>query len=83
MIRSWSVSREVIRARGFLAAYDVSSGQQKWRFETIPVPGEFGHETWQNDEWKTGGGPTWNTGSYDPVTDLLYWGLAIRPKFCR
>ena len=62
-------------ARGFLAAYDVSSGQQKWRFETIPVPGEFGHETWQNDAWKTGGGPTWNTGSYDPVADLLYWGV--------
>jgi alcohol dehydrogenase (cytochrome c) len=62
-------------ARGFLAAYDVSTGQQKWRFETIPGPGEFGHETWQNDAWRMGGGPTWNTGSYDPVTDLLYWGV--------
>jgi alcohol dehydrogenase (cytochrome c) len=61
--------------RGFLAAYDVSTGQQQWKFETIPGPGEVGHETWKNDAWRTGGGPTWVTGSYDPSTDLLYWGV--------
>src|SRR3984893_14991094 len=61
--------------RGFLAAYDVSTGQQQWKFETIPGPGEVGHETWENDAWRTGGGTTWITGSYDPSTDLLYWGV--------
>jgi alcohol dehydrogenase (cytochrome c) len=61
--------------RGFLAAYDVFTGQQQWKFETIPSPGEVGHETWENDAWRTGGGATWNTGSYDPSTDLLYWGV--------
>ena len=61
--------------RGFLAAYDVSTGQQQWKFETIPGPGEVGHETWENDAWRTGGGSTWNTGSYDPSTGLLYWGV--------
>lgn len=61
--------------RGFLAAYDVSTGQQQWKFETIPGPGEIGHETWENDAWQRGGGSTWNTGSYDPTTDLLYWGV--------
>ena len=34
-----------------------------------------GHETWKNDAWRTGGGGTWITGSYDPATDLLYWGV--------
>jgi alcohol dehydrogenase (cytochrome c) len=63
------------RIRGFIAAYDVSTGQQQWRFDTIPGPGEFGHETWKNDAWQTGGGGTWITGSYDPSSDLLYWGI--------
>ena len=61
--------------RGFLAAYDVSTGQQQWRFNTIPGPGEAGHETWENQAWQSGGGATWNTGSYDPSTGLLYWGV--------
>jgi len=61
--------------RGFLAAYHATTGQQDWRFDTIPGPGEPGHETWQNEAWKSGGGPTWVTGSYDPSLDLLYWGV--------
>jgi alcohol dehydrogenase (cytochrome c) len=63
------------RIRGFLAAYDAATGKQQWRFDTIPGPGEPGHETWENDAWRTGGGATWVTGSYDPTTDLLYWGV--------
>jgi alcohol dehydrogenase (cytochrome c) len=62
-------------ARGFLAVYDVSTGQQQWKFNTVPGPGEAGHETWLNDAWRSGGGGTWITGSYDPSTDLLYWGV--------
>jgi alcohol dehydrogenase (cytochrome c) len=61
--------------RGFLAAYDVTTGEQQWKFDTIPGPGEAGHETWQNEAWKHGGGATWVTGSYDPSLDLLYWGV--------
>ncbi|HEY6945967.1 MAG TPA: PQQ-binding-like beta-propeller repeat protein [Candidatus Acidoferrum sp.] len=61
--------------RGFVAAYDAETGQQKWRFNTIPGPGEFGHDTWKNDAWQSGGGSTWVTGSYDPSLDLVYWGV--------
>lgn len=63
------------RIRGFLAAYDVTTGKPKWKFDTIPGPSEFGHNTWENGAWRTGGGGTWVTGSYDPTTGLLYWGV--------
>ncbi|MGH7832630.1 MAG: pyrroloquinoline quinone-dependent dehydrogenase [Candidatus Binatia bacterium] len=59
--------------RGFLDAYDAKTGKQAWRFWTIPGPGEPGHKTWEGDSWKTGGGGTWVTGSYDAELNLIYW----------
>ncbi|MBX6322493.1 MAG: PQQ-binding-like beta-propeller repeat protein, partial [Rhodospirillaceae bacterium] len=51
------------------------TGALEWTAYTIPAPGEPGSETWpEGDAWKTGGGPTWLTGSYDPDTNTLYWG---------
>ncbi len=61
--------------RGFLDAYDARTGVRRWRFWTVPAPGEAGSDTWTGDSWKTGGGATWVTGSYDPELDLLYWGV--------
>ena len=59
--------------RGFVDAYDADTGQRRWRFETVPGPGQPGHETWAGDSWKTGGAPAWITGSYDPELNLVYW----------
>ena len=59
--------------RGFLDAYDAITGRRVWRFNTVPGPGEVGHDTWKTDSWKLGGAPTWLTGSYDPELDTLYW----------
>src|SRR5258705_1203491 len=61
--------------RGFIAAYDAKTGKEVWRFNTIPGPGEPGHETWSGDDWKNGGASVWNTGSYDPALNLTYWGI--------
>ena len=61
--------------RGFLDSYDAKTGERRWRFQTIPGPGEPGHETWSGDAWKTGGGAAWLSGAYDPGLDLLYWGV--------
>ena len=61
--------------RGFIDAYDARTGKRAWRFYTIPGPGEPGSETWSGDSWKTGGGSTWVTGSYDPELNLIYWGV--------
>ena len=72
--------------RGFIAAYNVATGREAWRFYTIPAPGEPGSETWERcpqgttafcdpEPWKHGGGSIWLTGSYDPQLNLTYWGV--------
>lgn len=61
--------------RGFVAAYDAESGNEAWRLNTVPGPGEPGHETWPaGDAYKTGGASIWITGSYDAETGLAFWG---------
>ena len=62
------------RVRGFIAAFNVTTGKEVWRFFTVPAPGEPGNETWSGDSWKTGGAAVWNTGSYDADLNLTYWG---------
>jgi alcohol dehydrogenase (cytochrome c) len=59
--------------RGFVAAYDAATGTRKWRFWTIPGPGEFGSSSWPGDSYLHGGGTTWMPGTYDPQLNALYW----------
>ena len=62
--------------RGFIDAYDPNTGARVWRFYTIPAAGEPGSETWSDPAvLPRGGGATWQTGSYDPELNLLYWGV--------
>ena len=63
--------------RGWLEATDLNTGKRRWRRYTIPGPDEPGGDTWVDDHeaYKTGGGATWVTGSYDGELDLLYWGV--------
>jgi alcohol dehydrogenase (cytochrome c) len=60
--------------RGFVAAFDPKTGKEIWRFYTIPGPGDPGFESWNGDDWKTGGAPVWNMGSFDPALNLVYFG---------
>jgi alcohol dehydrogenase (cytochrome c) len=62
--------------RGFIAAFDAKTGREAWRFNTVPGPGEAGHETWPagTDAWEHGGGSIWVTGAYDPDLNLMYFG---------
>lgn len=60
-------------APGYVDAYDARTGKRLWRRLTIPAKGEPGNETWAGESWKTGGGPTWATGSYDPELNLILW----------
>jgi quinoprotein glucose dehydrogenase len=49
---------------GYIRGYDVRTGQRLWTFRTIPQPGEFGHETWENGAWEYTG----NTGAWGPLS---------------
>lgn len=60
-------------ARGFVAAYDLATGKEAWRFWTVPSRGEPGSETWIGNEIDHPGAVTWMTGSYDPAAGLVYW----------
>jgi alcohol dehydrogenase (cytochrome c) len=59
--------------RGFIDAHDAATGERKWRFHTIPGPGEPGSETWEGESWKVGGSPAWITGTFDPATNTTFW----------
>jgi len=62
--------------RNWLAGLDPKTGEQKWKTFIVPAPGEPGSETWKDkvNAWQTGGGALYVTGSYDPGTNLTYWG---------
>lgn len=61
--------------RGFIVALDSKTGEERWRFRTIPNPGEPGSDTWAGDSWQQGGAAAWMTGSYDAVHNRIYWGI--------
>ena len=72
--------------RGYVSAYDVNTGEMKWRFYTVPgdrnkpqesLALEAALETWSGDEWYKlggGGGTAWDSLVFDPELDLLYIG---------
>lgn len=65
--------------RGVIVAFDANTGKERWRFHSIPGPGEAGNESWGGESWRNGGASTWLTGSYDAENDILYWGVG-NPK---
>lgn len=60
-------------AKGLVRAFDVRTGKQIWRFNTIPYPGEPGNETWENGSWEwTGNTGVWTQISVDEESGLVY-----------
>jgi glucose dehydrogenase len=61
--------------KGLVRAFDVRSGKVLWTFNTIPKPGEFGNDTWENESWATNG----NTGVWTQITVDEEAGLVYLP----
>ena len=67
--------------RGFVAALTAATGEEAWRFWTVPAKGERGSETWADFPLEWGGAPTWTSGSFDPELNLCV--LADRESVAR
>src|SRR6185503_5881881 len=60
-------------AKGYVRGYDARTGKRRWIFHTIPLPGEFGYDTWLNESASyTGNTGVWATMSADPELGLVY-----------
>jgi alcohol dehydrogenase (cytochrome c) len=61
--------------RGWVKAFDADTGHELWHFNTVPGPGEYGHDSWpaDNDSWRWGGGAVWSTPAIDPELGLVYF----------
>ena len=65
-----------VAAPGDIRAFDVRTGEEVWRFRTVPRPGEFGNDTWEGDSWKDrGGANAWGGLSVDAGRGLVFAGL--------
>ncbi len=60
--------------RGSISAFDAHTGKRLWRTYTIPAPDEPGGHTWEGSSHQMGGGSVWITGTYEPSTNITYWG---------
>jgi alcohol dehydrogenase (cytochrome c) len=57
---------------GNISAFDPETGKRLWKFQTIPGPGQPGHDTWSGDSWKRGGAAVWAPMALDVKNGVLY-----------
>jgi len=62
-------------SKGIVRAFDVRTGKRIWSFNTIPRPGEFGNDTWEENSWAFNG----NTGVWTGITVDEEEGLVYLP----
>jgi quinoprotein glucose dehydrogenase len=59
--------------KGIVQAFDVRTGKRLWNFDTIPRPGQFGNETWEENSWAFNGNVgVWNQMAIDEELGLVY-----------
>jgi quinoprotein glucose dehydrogenase len=63
-------------APGHIRGYDARTGKRRWIFHTVPKPGEFGNDTWEDGSWEyTGGTNCWAGMSLDVKRGIVYAGI--------
>ena len=76
--RAGTTPRTKENVKGYVRGFDVRTGKRLWIFHTIPQPGEFGNETWENDSWSyTGNGGNWGHITIDEEANRVYLATEI------
>jgi alcohol dehydrogenase (cytochrome c) len=73
-----------VRAGCFIAAHDAKSGEELWKFNNTPAPGEPGGDTWADVPSEARVAASWGLpGSYDPQRRMLFWAIANPAPYTR
>jgi quinoprotein glucose dehydrogenase len=76
--RAGHVPKTLRNVKGYVRGYDVKTGKRLWIFHTIPKPGQFGYDTWENDSaLKNGNMGAWSQMSADLELGLVYVPLEM------
>jgi quinoprotein glucose dehydrogenase len=71
--RPGGVPKSKTNVKGYVRGFDVRTGKRLWIFHTIPKPGEFGYDTWENDSATyTGNAGVWGQISVDEQLGMAY-----------
>jgi glucose dehydrogenase len=78
------IPKHILPHPGDIRAFDVRTGELRWRFHTIPHPGEFGYETWPKDAWRySGAANNWAGMSLDAERGIVCPHGIARIRFLR
>jgi quinoprotein glucose dehydrogenase len=76
--RAGAAPRSKTNAKGYVRGFDVKTGKRLWIFHTIPLPGEFGNETWEKDSWSyTGNTGMWGPFSVDEELETVFLPIEL------
>jgi quinoprotein glucose dehydrogenase len=76
--RGGAAPRSRSNAKGYIRGFDVKTGKRLWIFHTIPQPGEFGNDTWENDSWAySGNAGMWGPFSVDEELETVYMPIEL------
>jgi quinoprotein glucose dehydrogenase len=72
------VPKSKTNVKGYVRGFDAKTGKRLWTFHTIPKPGEFGLDTWEQDSWSyTGNTGSWGQASIDADLNMVYIGVEM------
>ena len=75
---SGGIPRRMNNEKGYIRGFDVRTGRRLWIFHTIPLLGEFGNDTWEQESFaNTGNAGVWGQMSIDEELGIVYMPVEL------